>query len=157
MAFCFLRFKIIKVAFDVCLYPGILTSMFCSGSNPLDILFSIKILQYLFVEYVLALLFCETGTVSPKVGVSGSMPLERQYFHTIYRKYCTTSVMFVRLRHLTNSLLGTMSIFKYGDGKAMFCSCPALLGSLSVNYAIKGPIYSVTQTYIEKRDFLKPK
>jgi hypothetical protein len=95
--------------------------------------------------------------ISSKVSVSGSMPLEWQYFHTIYRKYCTTSVMFVRLRHLTYSLLGTMSIFKYGDGKAMFCFCPALLGSLSINYAIKRPIYSVIQTYIENLDVLKLK
>jgi hypothetical protein len=67
------------------------------------------------------------------------------------------SQIFVCLRHFKYSLLGTISVFKKGVDKAMFCSCPDLLGSLSINYAIKRPIYSVIQTYIENLDVLKLK
>ena len=65
--------------------------------------------------------------------------------------------MFVYLRHFEYSLLGTMTVFKYRVLKAMFCFRPDLVGSISINYAIKRPTYSVTQIKVESLHVLKLK
>ena len=78
-------FQIAKTAFDVCLHLRVLTSKSRSGSNPLNIVFSIEILQYLSVNYVVALICHKAGMSPTNVGVSSLMSLERQKY-TIYQK-----------------------------------------------------------------------
>jgi hypothetical protein len=72
--------QITKFPVNVCLHPGVSTFMVCSGSNLLGILFSIKILQYISINHVVALICHKSGISSINLGVSGLVPLKWQIY-----------------------------------------------------------------------------